>query len=102
MCVITTVADAYDVDVTYLDASISLFPCFACMHIRHGPLSYAHIRVVNLNRVVYAGVSSPFQIWLHDEYDNVIAPSKGFVFTFKPDPWHYIRENQDGAGCRCA
>lgn len=90
LCLRVTVADVYDVTVSFDGEAVPQFPCFGCMTILHDSPSIDNVLLEGLSDEVYTGVTYPFQVWLRDKYNNVIPRSPAYNFSFAPDPNRYI------------
>lgn len=97
LCLLTTVADVYDVTVAFDGEAVPQFPCFGCMTVLHDSPSIANVLIDGLDAELYTGVTYPFRVWLRDRYDNTIAKSAAYSFSFAPDPNGYISPNPKSA-----
>ena len=97
LCLLTTVADVYDVTVAFEGETVSQFPCFGCMTVLHDSPSIANVLIDGLDAELYTGVTYPFRVWLRDRYNNTVAKCSAYSFSFAPDPNGYISPNPTSA-----
>lgn len=93
LCLRVTVADVYDVTVSFDGEAIAQFPCFGCMTVLYDSPSIANVLLEGLSDEVYTGVTYLFQVWLRDKYNNIIPRSPAYNVSFAPDPNRYIAPN---------
>ena len=90
ICISTTIADSYDLYIYYKGKLISNAPCFACLEFVVTPINVANTLVEGLSSTLTAGESMQFTITLHDNYNNTIPSTYGYIIQFTNNNYHYI------------
>lgn len=90
ICILTTIADLYDLYLYYDGVLLPEAPVYSGLKYSISMIHVGYTRVEGLQSVISAGEGSIFSVTLFDEYNNTIPQSMGYSIHFTNNSNRYI------------